>query len=119
MSAPTPEDKSKDIVEASHNERDNDSLPTDRRPQNAIANGQVVIFSKSWCPYSTRAKALFKDKYSDAKLTVLELDETDDGERSSNLLAEEDRSEDQQKHVGGCDDLFALHEMDGVSKLLD
>ncbi|KAH8990136.1 glutaredoxin [Lactarius hatsudake] len=107
MSAPTPEDKSKVIVE------------------NAIANGQVVIFSKSWCPYSQRAKALFKDKYSDAKLTVLELDETADGNDLQTYLQQKTGQRTvpnvfiKQKHVGGCDDLFALHEMDGVSKLLD
>ncbi|KAH8997228.1 glutaredoxin [Lactarius akahatsu] len=107
MSAPTPKDKSKDIVE------------------NAIANGQVVIFSKSWCPYSDRAKTLFKEKYSDAKLTVLELDKTDDGDDLQTYLQKKTGQRTvpnvfiKQKHVGGCDDLFALHEMDGVSKLLD
>lgn len=107
MSAPTPKDKSKDIVE------------------NAIANGQVVIFSKSWCPYSKTAKALFKDKYSDAKLTVLELDETDNGDELQAYLQKKTGQRTvpnvfiKQKHVGGCDNLLALHEIDGVSKLLD
>jgi hypothetical protein len=68
MSAPAP----KDIIEASYNGRENNSFPTDRRPQDAVAKGEVVIFSKSWCPYSTRAKELIEKKYPTAKLTVFE-----------------------------------------------
>ncbi|KAI9428495.1 glutaredoxin [Lactarius indigo] len=103
MSAPT----SKDIVE------------------NAIAEGQVVIFSKSWCSYSQRAKALIKDKYSDAKLIILELDEREDGNALQTYLQEKTGQRTvpnvfiKQKHVGGCDDLLALDKIDGIEKLLD
>ena len=67
-SKPTP----KDIVEASYDKPENNLFPTDPRPQRAVAEGQVVIFSKSWCPYSKKAKALIRDKYPQAKLTVIE-----------------------------------------------
>ncbi|KAI9452544.1 thioredoxin-like protein [Lactarius psammicola] len=93
--------------------------------ENAVAKGQVVIFSKSWCPYSKRAKTLIEKKYSSAELTVFELDEREDGDDLQNYLHTKTGQRTvpnvfiKQKHVGGCDDLFALDDMDGINKLLN
>ncbi|KAH9065678.1 glutaredoxin [Lactarius vividus] len=81
------------------------SVPTPK-DINAINNGQVVIFSKSWCPYSKKAKDLIKDEYSNAELTVLELDERDDGDDLQAYLLVKTKQRTvpnifiKQKHVG-------------------
>jgi len=108
-SAATPKATPKDIVER------------------AVAEGQVVIFSKSWCPYSKKAKALIRDKYPQAKLTVIELDERpeNDGDQLQDYLKEKTGQRTVpnvfilQKHVGGSDDLNALHDIGAITKLLN
>ncbi|KNZ72948.1 Glutaredoxin-C4, partial [Termitomyces sp. J132] len=56
--------------------------------QTAISNNKVAIFSKSWCPYCRKAKALFKDEFPDVETTVYELDERDDGSDIQTYLLE-------------------------------
>ena len=62
----------KDIVEVSYNKRANNSFLLTDDLQAAVAKGQVVIFSKTWCPYSKKAKDLISREYPDAELTVFE-----------------------------------------------
>jgi glutaredoxin 3 len=40
--------------------------------QSAIEKSPIVIFSKSWCPYCRRAKALLKEKFADVEQTIFE-----------------------------------------------
>lgn len=40
--------------------------------QQTIAQNRVVIFSKSYCPYCTRAKDLFATAFPDVEVNVLE-----------------------------------------------
>jgi glutaredoxin len=40
--------------------------------QGAIDKHTVVVFSKSWCPYSKKAKALLKEKYSEVEPEIFE-----------------------------------------------
>jgi hypothetical protein len=40
--------------------------------QQTIADNRVVIFSKSYCPYCTRAKDLFATNFPDLHVKVLE-----------------------------------------------
>ena len=40
--------------------------------QSTIAGNQVVIFSKTICPYSRRVKALFAESYPSIHLRVIE-----------------------------------------------
>lgn len=40
--------------------------------QAAISDNKVAIFSKSYCPYCRKAKALFKDEFPDLETTVYE-----------------------------------------------
>lgn len=79
----------------------------------AVASGDVVVFSKSWCPYCTRTKELFDQM--DVPYSAFELDEREDG---AAVQAELLRTTGQRTvpnvfvggdHVGGCDDTFALH----------
>ena len=81
--------------------------------RSAVASGDVVLFSKSWCPYCTRTKELFDQM--DVPYAAVELDEREDG---AAIQAELLRTTGQRTvpsvfvggdHVGGCDDTFALH----------
>jgi glutaredoxin 3 len=93
--------------------------------EGAVAKGQVVIFSKSWCPHSKNAKTLIAKEYSEAELTVFELDERDDGAALQDYLAEKTGQRTvpnvfiKQKHIGGNDNLQGLHRIDGIKKLLN
>ncbi|KAI0275144.1 glutaredoxin [Gloeopeniophorella convolvens] len=90
-----------------------------------VAENQVVIFSKSWCPYCKRAKALFAQTYTDAKVEIVELDERSDGGAVQDYLLEKTSQSSvpnifiKQQHIGGSDDLYALHEEGGVQPLLN
>jgi len=89
-----------------------------------IAENRVVIFSKSYCPYCSRAKDLFATVFPNVEVKVLELDSRDDGPEIQGYLQQltEQRTVPNifinQKHVGGNDDLQALQKTDGVRALL-
>jgi glutaredoxin 3 len=69
----------------------------------------ITIYTTGWCPYCQRAKALLESK----KLAFNEIN-VDDGEglREAMIARSGRRTVPQifigDKHVGGCDDLFAL-----------
>jgi len=91
----------------------------------AVAENTVVVFSKSWCPYSKKAKKLLKDKYSDAQTAIFELDERNDGGQLQDYLQEKTGQRTvpnifiKQQHVGGSDDLTALDDKGGIRALLN
>ncbi|KAF8506625.1 glutaredoxin [Russula emetica] len=91
----------------------------------AVAENTVVVFSKSWCPYSKKAKALLKDKYSDAQTAIFELDEREDGAEVQNYLQEKTGQRTvpnvfiKQKHIGGSDTLATLDSEGGIRALLN
>ncbi|XP_002973274.2 glutaredoxin [Selaginella moellendorffii] len=73
----------------------------------------VVIYSKSWCPYCSKVKGLFKKL--GVKVVVVELDELVE---EADVQAALKRMTGQStvpnvfiggKHVGGCDDTHRLH----------
>jgi glutaredoxin 3 len=74
-----------------------------------IANSKVVVFSKSYCPYCTRAKNLLKEQ--GLEFTLFELDNMKQGSEIQSILKELSGQSTvpnifiNQKHVGGCDDL--------------
>ncbi|KAI0081112.1 glutaredoxin-domain-containing protein [Panus rudis PR-1116 ss-1] len=54
--------------------------------EKTIADNKIAIFSKSYCPYCRRAKALLTSEFPDAQTAILELDEMDEGSEIQNYL---------------------------------
>ncbi|KAH9964256.1 thioredoxin-like protein [Russula dissimulans] len=76
--------------------------------QNAIAVNTVVVFSKTYCPYSKAAKELLAEEYADLKpTTIFELDKRDDGDKIQDYLEEKTGQRSvpnifiNRKHIGG------------------
>lgn len=70
---------------------------------------KVEIYTKDWCPYSTRAKADLADK----GVSFEEIDVTNDTIREQEMIARSSRQTVPQifvdgRHLGGSDDLRAL-----------
>jgi glutaredoxin 3 len=83
-----------------------------------VAN--IEIYTSPYCGYCTRAKSLLSRKGVGFK----EIDVTEDGARRSEMLQ---RSGGRRtvpqifidgKHVGGCDDLYALDAAGGLDPML-
>ncbi|KAL2895770.1 Glutaredoxin-C3 [Bienertia sinuspersici] len=76
---------------------------------NVIYSNRIAVFSKSYCPYSLRAKRIFKELHEQP--FVVELDLRDDGSQIQDILLElvGRRTVPQVfvngKHIGGSDDL--------------
>lgn len=76
--------------------------------QQTTASNEVVIYSKSWCPYCTQCKALFDDMSQ--PYTAIELDEREDGQELQATLLEITQQRTvpnvfvRGQHVGGNDD---------------
>ncbi|KAL6540790.1 Glutaredoxin-C4 [Orobanche minor] len=87
-----------------------------------ISSHDIVIFSKSYCQYCRRAKAVFKELKQDPY--VVELDERDDGGNIQDALSEivGRRTVPQVfingKHLGGSDDTVEAFETGELAKLL-
>ncbi|KAI3895000.1 hypothetical protein MKX03_021912 [Papaver bracteatum] len=88
-----------------------------------ISSHNIVIFSKSYCPYCKRAKAVFKELNQTPH--VIELDERDDGYDIQGALGEKlgRRTVPQVfvngKHIGGSDDTLDAYESGELAKLLN
>uniref|UniRef100_A0A8D2JKN0 Thioredoxin reductase 3 n=1 Tax=Sciurus vulgaris TaxID=55149 RepID=A0A8D2JKN0_SCIVU len=93
-----------------------------RRLRNLIEGNRVMIFSKTYCPHSTRVKELFSSLGVD--YNVLELDRVDDGPRVQDMLTEITNQKTvpnifvNKVHVGGCDRTFQAHHNGLLQKLL-
>ncbi|KAF8768077.1 Thioredoxin reductase 3 like protein [Argiope bruennichi] len=80
---------------------------------NYINNNNVMIFSKTTCPFCNKVKALISSL--GVQFTALELDTLENGpELQKAMAAKVGRSTVPQvfirgQHVGGCDDTFAAH----------
>ncbi|CAM8979868.1 unnamed protein product [Rhodiola kirilowii] len=87
-----------------------------------IKSNDIVIFSKSYCPYCKKAKAVFKEL--NQKPFVVELDEREDGYSIQDALSEivGRRTVPQVfihgKHIGGSDDTVEAFENGELAKLL-
>lgn len=79
----------------------------------------VTIYTTSWCPSCVNAKAFFDSK--DAGYTEVDVERWDDPRGQLEQLTGR-RSVPQivigDTHVGGFDDLLALHQAGGVDQLL-
>ena len=80
----------------------------------------ITIYTKSWCPYCSAAKDLLKNK--GAAFTEIDI-EAKAGARAEMIQKAQGRSTVPQifigeRHVGGCDDLYALEQGGQLDKLL-
>jgi len=69
----------------------------------------VTVYVADWCPYCRRAKELLMQK----NVVINEINVEDDEKFREEMIARSKRRTVPQifigdKHVGGCDDLFAL-----------
>lgn len=81
---------------------------------------EIIVYSKSWCPYCKAAKTLLARK----GVPFTEIDVTSDPEGQKTMAARAGgRSTVPQifiggKHIGGSDDLHALDAAGGLDPLL-
>ncbi|XP_074139889.1 thioredoxin reductase 3 isoform X1 [Sminthopsis crassicaudata] len=93
-----------------------------RRLWRLIETNRVMIFSKSYCPYSTKVKELFTTLGVECK--ILELDLVDDGPRVQDLLLEITSQKTvpnifvNKIHMGGCDKTLQAHQSGLLQRLL-
>ncbi|KAK7154743.1 hypothetical protein R3I93_009635 [Phoxinus phoxinus] len=87
-----------------------------------IDSHQVLVFSKSFCPYCVKVKDLFKEL--NVKCNTLELDLMEDGTNYQDLLHEMTGQKTvpnvfiNKKHIGGCDNTMKAHSDGVLQKLL-
>ena len=80
----------------------------------------IVIYSTDFCPYCVRAKSLLdilEQEYTEINLTknpehMTEMLAKSNGARSVPQIFINDKA------IGGCDDMYALHEKDELEALL-
>lgn len=81
---------------------------------------EVIIYTTTYCPYCTKAKQLMKKK--NIEFTEVNLTNDDDG-RVELIEKTNGRKTVPQifindKHIGGCDDLYSLEEKGELDLLL-
>ena len=80
---------------------------------------QVTIYTRQFCGYCTAAKRLLRDK----GVAFDEIDATSAPEKRQEMMARSGRYTFPQifigdRHIGGCDDLFALDARGGLDSLI-
>jgi glutaredoxin 3 len=80
-----------------------------------VSRPTIVVYTTGWCPYCQRARSLLTEK----GLEIKEINVDEDGKLREEMIARSGRRTVPQifigdKHVGGCDDLYAL---DGSGEL--
>eukprot|EP00986_Skeletonema_menzelii_P005019 scaffold1766_cov142-Skeletonema_menzelii.AAC.1 len=90
--------------------------------ESMIATQEVLMFSKSYCPYCRATKALFRDM--GVQPTVIELDEMENGSLVQDILSQMTAQDTvpnvyvKREHVGGNDDTQELAESGELQKML-
>jgi glutaredoxin 3 len=79
----------------------------------------ITLYVTGWCPYCQRAKALLESK----QLVFNEIDVDEDPKLRQEMTARSGRRTVPQifigeRHVGGCDDLFALESQGELDQLV-
>ncbi len=79
----------------------------------------VVIYSKSWCPFCVQAKRLLQSK----KVDFTEIDVEREPAKMQEMMKNSGRRTVPQiwvgdTHVGGCDDLFAAEQTGKLDQLI-
>lgn len=80
---------------------------------------KIEMYTKALCPFCIRAKALFKSK----GVKVIDIPAYMDAEKRREMNTRSGRNTFPQifidgKHIGGCDDLYALDAAGGLDPLL-
>ena len=80
---------------------------------------EIIIYTTTYCPYCTRAKALLDKK----RVKYTEINVIDDEEKRKEMIEKSGRTTVPQifingKHIGGYDDLYALEEKGELDALL-
>ncbi|EPQ60274.1 glutaredoxin [Gloeophyllum trabeum ATCC 11539] len=92
--------------------------------ETTINDNTIAIFSKSYCPYCKRAKALITSKFPNVPTKIYELDEMSEGSDIQDYLTEKTGQRTvpnifiNKKHVGGCDAVTALDSQGQLAKLV-
>ncbi len=81
---------------------------------------KVQMYATDWCPYCQRAEALLRAK-GVADIDKIDVDQYPD--RKQEMIAKTGRRSVPQifigeRHIGGCDDLYALDRGGGLDPLL-
>ncbi|KZT30986.1 glutaredoxin [Neolentinus lepideus HHB14362 ss-1] len=90
--------------------------------ETTVSDNTIAIFSKSYCPYCKRAKALITSKFPNVPTKIYELDEMSEGGEIQEYLLEKTGQRTvpnifiNKKHVGGCD---AVTSLDSKGKLAE
>ena len=79
----------------------------------------ITLYVTGWCPYCQRAKALLSSK----QLAFNEIDVDEDPKLRQEMTARSGRRTVPQifigeRHVGGCDDLYALESAGELDQLV-
>lgn len=79
----------------------------------------VIMYSTAYCPYCSRARQLLDQKK--VKFTDIRIDENPD--KRAEMIAKSNRHSVPQifinsRHIGGCDDMYALESQGQLDKLL-
>lgn len=91
--------------------------------ENLIYDTQVVIFSKTYCPYCITAKEIFDDL--DQPYTTVELDQRTDGDQIQEIMGEITGGKSVPRvfingiFIGGGDDVKSLYESGELQQILD
>jgi glutaredoxin 3 len=84
-----------------------------------MSGPRVVVYTKDFCSHCVRAKQLLRHK----GVGFEEINVEDDDERREEMIARTGRRTLPQifigdRHIGGCEDLYALHASGGLEPLL-
>jgi glutaredoxin 3 len=84
-----------------------------------MTQAEVTVYTSDWCPYCQRAKSLFAQK----NVAFNEINVEQDEKFREEMIKRSNRRTVPQifigdKHVGGCDDLFALDRSGELDRLI-
>ncbi|KAI8997433.1 thioredoxin-like protein [Pilobolus umbonatus] len=90
--------------------------------EETIKTNRVVVYSKTYCPYCTKAKKVLQDM--GIEFIAIELDQEDDGAAIQQYLLKKTGQRTvpnifiNQQHIGGCDDLLATQKSGKLQTIL-
>jgi glutaredoxin 3 len=84
-----------------------------------VSAPDIVLYVTGWCPFCQRAQSLLTKK----GLAYREIDVDEDAKLREEMIARSGRRTVPQifigdKHIGGCDDLFALEGSGELDRLI-